>query len=343
MFGPWKNEFIETLGRKPKSIILAGGDKSNRKSKYYEDSTKTAELYLTSFQSLFYDRNELTDFLSQKHIRAYFVIDEAHYIKQINGNWAQAILKQSEKLHYRCVLTGTPTPKAILIFSIYLTFFGLVLIQFLIKRKILLNIMKKKDRHPVKKLLIDNIGPLFYRVRKSDLNLMPQNFIEPDLIEMGKYERMIYDAIIKRIKDYAKTEYYKNIEFVNKLSRGRMMRLRQSISYSKLLNTAIDDYDENLYEDLTDLRNIIIQYDNLEIPGKIKFLLERVKELRRNNLKVVIWSNFIGSITLIEKHLKNEGFQCKIIFGNTPIENSISKDEQTREKLEMNLLIQRVV
>jgi SNF2 family DNA or RNA helicase len=333
-FGPWKNEFIATLGRKPHHIILAGGDKRSRKNQYYETSDHIAELYLTSFQTLLYDQKELDYFLKQKHIKAFFVVDEAHYIKQINGNWSQAILKQSEKTKYRCVLTGTPMPKS------YTDIFNLF--DFLWPKQNSISQYDKTlikhneeigNRRLVKNVLDSNIGPLFYRVRKSDLNLKPQNFFKPEILEMNKFERLIYDAIYKRIKDYSKNEYYKNIDFVSKLGQGRIIRLRQSISYTKLLNSAIDNYNESLFEDLTDLRNIIKQYDKLEIPSKINFLIKKVKQFQENKLKIVIWSNFIGTINLIEKHLKSEGFYCKKIIGSIPIEGNYIKEEETREKI----------
>ena len=333
-FGPWKNEFYETLGREPKYRILAGGQKTYRKSQYYHTQANKLELYLTTFQSLLSDQKEVNDFLNQKYNSVYFVVDEAHYIKQIKGNWAQAILKQSEKTKYRCVLTGTPMPRS------YTDVFNLF--DFLWPNQSSISSNNKSlikyneelgNRHSVKIIMKDSIGPLFYRVRKVDLHLMPQNFLQPELISMGKYEQLIYTAIYKRIKDYSKKDYFKNIELINRLGRGRIMRLRQSISYPKLLNTAIDDYDENLFNDLTDLKNIIKRYDNLEVPAKIKYLIKKVKQLQRKKLKLVIWSNFIETLKLIEKHLKQEGFHCKKIYGHTPVEGTTIKDAETRERI----------
>jgi SNF2 family DNA or RNA helicase len=333
-FGPWKNEFFETLGRNPHHIIMAGGNKNQRKNNYYVTSEHKAELYLTSFQTLLSDKKEVNQFLKQKHVNTLFVVDEAHYIKQIKGNWAQAILHQAERTKYRCVLTGTPMPKS------YTDIFNLF--DFLWpnqnpipsaeKTRIKVN-EERGNTLIVKNILDEYIGPLFYRVRKTDLKLKPQNFLVPYSIEMSEYERIIYDAIFKRIKDYSKKEYFKNIEFINKIGRGRIMRLRQAVSYPKLLNTAIEDYDERLLEDLTDLKSVIRKYDSIEVPSKITYLISLVKLLKKKKEKVVIWSNFIETIKLIEKHLKQEGLNCKKIYGNTPIEGTNLKEEETREKI----------
>jgi SNF2 family DNA or RNA helicase len=333
-FGPWRNEFKETLGRIPVYSILAGGNRVNRKSQYYEIPKNTPELYLITFQTLLSDQSEIDYFLKQKHLNIYFVIDEAHYIKQINGSWAQATLRQSEKAKCRCVLTGTPMPKS---YSDTFNLFDFLWPnQYPISssNKTLIKINEERNnRHTVKHILDESIGPLFYRVRKSDLNLAPQNMFVPKTLTMNKYERFIYDAIYKRIRDFSKKEYFNNIDFINKLGRGRIMRLRQAVSYVKLLNTAVDSYDENLLTGQTDLKSIIRQYDGLEIPSKIEYLIKQIKQLHRDKLKVVIWSNFILTIKLIEKHLKLEGYNCKIIYGDTPIEGTNVKDEETRERI----------
>ncbi|MDD5362086.1 MAG: DEAD/DEAH box helicase [Ignavibacteria bacterium] len=333
-FGPWKVEFEETLGRKPDFKILAGIDKNDRKNLYYDVYENKSELYLTSYHSLFADQKEIAHFLRQKSIKAFFVVDEAHYMKQLNGNWANAVLRQALKVNYRCILTGTPMPKS------YTDVFNLF--DFLWPNenpitqedKTLITYNEKIGNKNNAKLILNNsISPLFYRVRKSDLKLTPQNYCAPDMINMSKYERKIYDAIYNKIKDYSKKDYFQNIDFVNKLGRGRIIRLRQTVSYPKLLNTAVDDYIENLFEDMTDLKNLINNYDKYEIPAKIKYLIKRVKQLQKKKLKVVIWSNFIGSLKLIEKHLKNEGYYCKKIYGGTPIAVMAYKEEDTREKI----------
>jgi SNF2 family DNA or RNA helicase len=333
-FGPWKNEFRDTLGRNPRTIILAGGNKKVRQEKYHDGPAHKAELYLTTFHSLLSDQKDVTHFLSQKYTKAFFVVDEAHYIKQIKGNWAQAILKQSEKANFRCVLTGTPMPKS------YTDVFNLF--DFLwpnqhpipSNNKTMIKINEERGtQQNVKSILKENIGPLFYRVRKSDLNLKPQNLMAPEVIEMNSYEQMIYDAIFTKIKNYSKESYYSNIEFVNKLARGRIIRLRQAVSYAKLLNTAIDDYNEKLLDDKSEIKRIISQYDKLEVPAKITHLLSKIADFQKRKLKVVIWTNFIETINLIEHQLKQKKIRCKKIYGATPVEGNSLKDEETREKI----------
>ncbi len=331
-FGPWKNEFISTLDRNPNQIIFAGNKKIERKNRYYAKTN--TELYLSTFQALLFDNKEVNFFFDQKDRKIFFVVDEAHYIKQINGNWANAVLSLATKAKFRCVLTGTPMPKSFTdIFNLF-DFLWPENNPISNEDKIRVKVNEEKKKTEIAKSLLNKkIGPLFYRVRKTDLNLSKQNFKAPVLLEMNKYEQIIYNAIYNRIRDYSKEEYFKNIDLVSNLCRGRIIRLRQTVSYAKLLKSAIDNYDEILYEDDKSLRSIIQNYDNLEVPSKIQYLLKKIDNFKENRVKIVIWSNFINTIKLIKKHVESNGHYCKIIYGEVPIETSTIKEEETREKI----------
>jgi len=110
-FGPWKYEFEQTLGREPDYRVLAGGNSTERTNEYYKFGEKIGELYLTTFQTLLNDQTHAQSFLANNGVRALLVIDEAHYIKQIDGEWAKATLSLAPYATYRYILTGTPLPK----------------------------------------------------------------------------------------------------------------------------------------------------------------------------------------------------------------------------------------
>jgi len=339
-FGPWKNEFIETIGRKPKQKVLAGGDKGSRKSEYLANNDNKHELYCTTFQTLINDQKEINTFFSQKEINVFLVIDEAHYIKQINGNWASAVLNIAEHSKFRCILTGTPIPKS---FSdIYNLFAFLWPKNETIEStaRIKLQTLEKGNKIPEAKAILENrIGSLFYRVRKKDLGLTEQVFHDPIVLPMNKYEKTIYEAIDRKIRHYAMDDYLQNIDFINKLKRGRMIRLRQSVSYLPLLTKVVENYDEDILKDEKDLRYIVRDYDILELPAKFEYLTNKVGEFQKQNEKVVIWTNFIGTIEKLENYFnKNLKMYCRSIYGKTPIEESSITDEKTREEIREEFL-----
>lgn len=332
-FDPWKTEFQQTYGYRPSYKILAGGDLIQRKSEYY-NFDNLSDLYLTTYQTLIKDQSEVVSFFKQRGINVYLVIDEAHYIKQIGGNWANAVLNISKHAKFKCILTGTPFPKS---YTDAFNLFNLLWpyndpIDSETKARIY-NQEKDGDIFSLKEILKQTIGPLFYRVRKSELGLLPAVFHSPYLISMKENEKAIYNAIVNNIKNYDKQDYLKNIDLVMKLRRGRIIRLRQCVSYPKLLSTAIENYDEGVIGDDQNLSNLIYNYDSLETPAKLDHLLSVVNSLREQRQKVVIWAHFIGTLELIIKHLIQEGYYCKLIYGRTPIEQTSIEEEETREKI----------
>ena len=267
-------------------------------------------------------------------INVYLVIDEAHYIKQPGGQWADAVLNIAGHSKKRCILTGTPFPKS------FTDAFNLFDVLWPESPPI-----TEQDRHKIHyfskhnqpekagSILDERIGPLFYRVRKNDLHLADQIFHEPVMIDMNEKERQIYDAIVEHVKKLSESDYKRNFDVLMRLRQGRMMRLRQCISYIHLLKTAIPDYDEELINEIFLISNVVNNYDEIESPAKIEKMMELVNTLRGQNEKVVIWSNFIETLKLIKRTLESEGHKPELIYGATPTQNSTVRDELTREEI----------
>jgi SNF2 family DNA or RNA helicase len=333
-FGPWKTEFAETLGRIPRYRIFAGGETRQRKEQYYQPPRENFELYLSTFQTVLNDQEELSFFLNQRDVHAFFVVDEAHYIKQLNGLWASAVKSISKHSQRRCVLTGTPMPRS------YSDVFNLIDLLWPDYEPIdseekirIVNAEANRDPETARQVLNETISPLFYRVRKQDLGLTTPVFHPPVVIRMNKMERMLYDAIETKIRAYAKKDYLQNIDLVVRLRRGRITRLRQCATYAKLLSSVLEQYDETLIETGSELQHAIEEYDAIEKPAKLSYLATFLEPFRETKQKVVIWANFVGTIELISNHLNSNGFSNKIIYGGTPSEHVTSKEEQSRESI----------
>ena len=333
-FRPWRDEFTATIGREPVFEILAGRSISERHLKYYRPDEQIAELYLTTFQTLQRDVDKAKYLLSRKSTSFFLVVDEAHYIKQQGGSWAQSVLDIAPYAERRCVLTGTPFPHSYLdAINIFDALYPRVSPLAGNQKAVLENFVKTKKQSEAAELLKETIDPLFYRVRKVDLNLANQEFLEPCLVTMGEIERLLYDTIRDRIKLQSKEDFFRDLQTTQNLQRGRMIRMRQAISYAGLLVSAVDGYDEYLIEQDESLAAKIIDYDSLETPSKIIALLNMIRELREDGQKIVIWSNFIGTLNLIKRRCDEEGWDAEIICGNTPTEDKYNKDVLTREKI----------
>ena len=334
-FGPWRNEYKEVLGKSPTHVTLAGGDIDDRHSRYLVNINSVHDLYLTSFQTLLRDWDKVRTLFDHQGIRFYLVVDEAHYIKQIDGSWAKAALRVAHFAERRCILTGTPFPKS---YSDAFNLFdflwpNLSPISTTDKHRISMFI-KRKEFERASEVLNSSVGPLFYRVRKSDLGLAAQVFHDPILIQMNERERTVYDSILDNIQIASQQDYFRDLNLVLRLRRGRMMRLRQCLSYTKLLTTTLDDYDEDLVKDDKSLAGLIHNYDEFEKPGKIPRLIEVVERLRGRREKVVIWSNFVKTLELIQRTVMEHGFPAHLIYGATPLERvEDNNDDLTRERI----------
>ena len=332
-FGPWKTEYQDVLGVAPSYEILAGGDVETRRMKYLVTQESVVDLYLTTFQTLQRDWEQVQMLFERQGVKFYLVVDEAHYVKQLGGAWASAVLNIARHASRRVVLTGTPFPQS---FSDVFNLFDILWpestpIPDESRHRIEL-LTQKKQFQEAQTYLNDAIGPLFYRVRKSDLGLAPQVLHPPIRVIMKKHEKRVYDLILDRISDISSSDYMRDIDLLVSLRKGRMMRMRQCLSYPALLGGEVTDYNENLLEGSISLSDIIKHYDDLETPSKVDHLVQLVQDLQQRKEKVVIWSNFVRTLEMLRDTLRPL-IGLRLIYGATPVEHSGVREELTRDEI----------
>ncbi len=331
-FGPWRAEYEETLGRSPAHVILAGGDVEERRAEYLVNRESVKDLYLTSFQTLQRDVHHVRLLFQRQDVRFFLVIDEAHYIKRIDGAWAVAVLELASLANRRCILTGTPFPRSFSDgFNLFDVLWPAVPPITPTDRTRIAVFSEHGQVDEAVEIMNNSVGPLFYRVRKEDLGLAPQQFHEPTLVPMKDHERFVYDSIVGKIRAATREDYFRDLDTVMHLRRGRMMRLRQCLSYTALLGTAIVDYEEDLLGGQMSVADIVQHYDDLETPGKLDVLSELVRKLWSEGEKIVVWSNFVRTLEKIESTLSALGIGVRLIYGATPTYAVGVDDEMTRE------------
>ena len=331
-FGPWRDEYEAVLGRAAACASLAGGDVGVRRSRYRVDARTACDLYLTTFQTLQRDWREVKDMFTHTGLRFFFIIDEAHYIKQLDGAWANAVLHVASSAPRRCVLSGTPFPRdytdAFNLFDALWPSGGSIPNA---TRQRLFLCAKQGDHERAIQLMESAVGPLFYRVRKPDLGLAPQIFNPPIEVSMNRYERLAYDLILDQVRNQTQQDFLRDMDLVARLRRGRLMRVRQALSFTPLLATAVTDYEEDLVGNNDSLADAITHYDEIETPGKLQVLESLVTDLLDRGEKVVVWSNFVKSLQRIHGSFAALGIGARMIYGATPIECAELSDELTRE------------
>ena len=180
-FGPWRSEYQAVLGGVPRFEVLAAGDVDTRHSKYLVNTDSACDLYLTTFQTLHKDWEHVRQLFQVQGVRFYFVVDEAHYIKQVGGEWAEAVLNVAKHATRRCVLTGTPFPRSYSdSFNLFDVLWPATTPISAETRNQLQVCARRQELERAAELLDESIGPLFYRVRKSDLRLAGAMFSRPD-------------------------------------------------------------------------------------------------------------------------------------------------------------------
>lgn len=333
-FAPWRTEYVSVLGVEPSWDVLAGGNIEERRAKYYVNKARLCDLYLTSFQTLLRDWEKVRLLFNQRGVRFALVVDEAHYMKQLDGAWANAVMSVAKYAEIRWILTGTPFPHSYVdafnVFDVLWPRCSPINQDDRIKIE---NCVQRKQPADAVKVLNSRIGPLFYRVRKKDLGLAPQDFRRPMLIQMNKHERRIYDAVLIKIRNLAKEDSFRDYDLMVRLQRGRMMRLRQSLSYARLVGSVVSEYNENLIDGKLSLADTVKHYDELESPAKLEILMKLVADLREQGEKVVVWSNFVQTLKLICARLRAAGHGVQLIYGAIPTEHSSTDEELTREKI----------
>jgi superfamily II DNA or RNA helicase len=334
-FRPWRDEYRAVLGESPTYKVLAGGVAATRREAYLAGRADISDLYLISFQTLQRDADQAAILLRESGARFFLVVDEAHNIKQVGGTWAASVMQITSLATRRCVLTGTPFPRAYSdAFNLFDTLWPSSPVLTPSDRTELGVLADSHRDDQAAQLLRTRIGPLFYRVRKSDLNLAPQVFHDPVVIEMNPVERHIYDSLIERVRNLAIQDYFRDIDLLMLLRRARMMRLRQTVAYAKLLASPTSDaaYDDAIGGDGS-LAELIIRYDEKETPAKIGALVTLVDTLRGQGEKILIWSTFIGSLELLVTRLSVAGHAAKLIYGATPPESTSEVEQETREQI----------
>lgn len=333
-FAPWRTEYVSVLGVEPSWEVLAGGDVEERRTKYYVSKDRLCDLYLTSFQTLLRDWEKVGLLFNQRGVRFALVVDEAHYIKQLDGAWATAVLSIAKYAKIRWILTGTPFPHSYVdafnVFDVLWPHCSPINQDDRLKIE---NYVQRKQAADAVKVLNSCIGALFYRVRKKDLGLAPQDFRRPMLIQMNKHERRIYDAVLVKIRNLAKEDFFRDYDLMLRLQRGRMMRLRQSLSYARLVGNVVSEYNENLIDGNLSLADTVKHYDELESPAKLEALMRLVEDLRKQGEKVVVWSNFVETLKLICARLRAAGHGVQLLYGEIPTELSTTDAELTRERI----------
>jgi SNF2 family DNA or RNA helicase len=343
-FGPWEDEYQECFGKPVISKRLSGGVSPDERARHLlsiDPIEDIPELTLMSYQSIFFNLENLTHFLQRKDSRMMVVLDEAHKIKNIEGVWASTVLSLAKLsgVKARVVLTGTPVPNG------YEDIYNLYEFIWPDKDIINFNVYQLKDMSdnpfdPRVSQLIENISPFFIRIKKSDLGLPPINDNAPLNVEMGQVQKEIYEFIENRYIGYFEDQQ-DHFGATSNLIKARFIRLMQAASNPALLKHPLETYfreqglSNELYIDDSEIINKILKYKELEnVPTKFEVVKDLVVDLLSQGEKVIIWGIFIQSIKELQEYLKQCNVNSELLYGDVPTDTDDTPEHVfTREKI----------
>lgn len=348
-FGPWELEYMECFGFSPNVKRLISTISKEEKINYLY-SQYPAEITLISYASLPSLKEDIIRFLTNSKVMV--VLDEAHKIKNTSGGViAQAILDIARYCKSRVVLTGTPAPNG------YEDLYNMFKFIWPLKNIMGFHLNQLRDMTLTPNdsridSLINTIAPYFVRIKKSDLKVPPAIMHPPIEVEMGIYQRKIYDLIEKNYIDSIMQNEAIDMSsrFRAIILRAKMIRLTQAATNPSMLTIPLKEflYDENLSDDITEeaLRSVndidlfteIIGYSNNEIPSKFIATGNLVKKIVSEGEKVVIWASYIHTILGLKEYLMSQGICAQELYGAIPVEKqgmdaSEETEEITRERI----------
>lgn len=321
-FMPWEEEYLACFGKKPK-ILRITGSVTNRLEKY--KLIPDYDIFILTYQMLCRDLQNIVSLL--KEFNTLIVLDESHYIKKIEyGQWSEAVLSIAPYSEYKIVLTGTPMPNKVTDLWAQMTFLWSE--KNLFGERERFKYLNSSQRNL--KSIREKIGPLYYRIKKSDLDLPKQHFVRLK-VPMKKCQRAIYQSISEKFL----TELIKEPEERIKLRdwrKARVIRLLEAATNPTLLSKFSHEFNiPPLDSSGLSVSKLIEKYPKFERPTKFDVLEQVVAKLVSKKKKVVIWTNFIHNIKMAEKILRK--YKPLIVHGG------IAKDETENAELNREKII----
>ena len=275
----WKEEIIKFTGITP---TLVEGVASSRKK--IIESQKSGFL-ITTYQAL---RNDIEEY--KNRIFDIVVLDEAQNIKTTTSQIKKAVMKINSKVNF--ALTGTPVENNILeLWSIF-----------------------------------DFVIPGYLDSLSKFKKTYKEAIVNPNSSKINNLREIIAPFLLRRTKKEVLTELPEKMEsnvFVTLSSEQKQLYL----SYVKQAKKEMKKFDKNennrikILAILTKLRQIcnspaLFKEDYSGEVAKIEVLKDLMPDITENGHRLLIFSQFVGTLKEIEKELANMGIEYFYIDGN---------------------------
>lgn len=268
------------------NVLCISGSLATRKKLI--EQINNYNVIITSYDYLRRDYNLYKDYCFE-----YIILDEAQYIKNQTTKNAKAV-KELNGIHH-FALTGTPIENSLAeLWSIFDFLMPNYLFSYhYFKEHFERPIVRDEDKDTQLRLK-KMVEPFILRRTKQDvLDELPDKIENNIKVAFSKDEEKLYIANLSQINN--KLQNVLNVEQIDKIQILSMMtRLRQLCCEPRIL------------------------YNEIQEPSsKLKACLDIIKKAKENNQKVLLFSSFTTSLSLIEKELRKEDISYYVLTGAT--------------------------
>lgn len=272
-----------------------------------------SEVLLTGYQRLWSRYNELAAWAGRRD--THLILDEAHRIKRgRDGEWGAKALDLSYSAVRRDILTGTPAPNRPDDVEAQMDFLwpdqG---------RHIVPEAVKGTGPWPrdAGAQIARAIGPLFVRTKKDELGLPPVQHY-PIKIPLEGIQKDIYHALRNRYAGRFRLGRYEQVDMARM---GEItMYLLEAATNPALLATGSSKDDPQGFrhppmsvDEDEALMDLLERYPEFETPRKFLKLFELLQEKTTVGRKVLVWSNFVNNIKVLEHELRR--YEPALLYG----------------------------
>jgi hypothetical protein len=317
-FDAWMVDSVECLTPAPMLHRFDGGTIPHN-----------TEVLLVNYQRLAASYAQIAGFVSRGPTLV--VLDEAHRMKRgREGEWGTACLDLAFSAARRDVLSGTPAPQHPSDMVALLDFLWPGQARQVMPAAALVTQPPPSAIGQV----TEAISPLFVRTTKHELDLKePIKRVIP--VELSGLHRQIYNALRRQ---YAAAIATTQRDRLDMAAWGNViMYLLEAATNPALLpaGSSSNDPIEFRHPPLeiplgSPLRQLIADYASYETPAKFIQLAAKVRELRADGRKVLIWSNFVRNLETLERQLA--AYEPALVHGGIPSEISQPGAGRVRER-----------